>query len=425
MKKRAEKGGGKQEGRGPTSSLSQLLAPLIEGMVGTRQRLLGWVHATGMMALDALFRDEAQAMAGVKGKHASGRTHHHWGTTSRELTFGGRRVSVPCPRVRSREGREATLPSVAVFRDRDPLTTRVIEQVLVGVSTRGCYDRSLEAVPGGLRSRGSSKSAVSRAFIARTRGQLQQGLNRRLEELPPVALLIDGVQVGHETVIVAMGVTREGKKEPLGLGLGSTENAVVCTKLVQDLLERGLKVDGRVLCVIDGGKGIRKALGAVLGEAAVIQRCQVHQLRNLEGLVPKARQVYVRSVMRRAYRAQSAESARRQLRALAGWLEQNGHVDAAGSLREGLDETITVLKLGLTPTLRRFFATTNCIENLISTVRRVARNVKRWRGGQMIHRWFGLGLRQAAQGFRRIKGHGELDKLAAALRGNDPTERVA
>ncbi len=171
--------------------------------------------------------------------------------------------------------------------------------------------------------------------------------------------------VAQQTAIVALGITRDGRKEPLGLSLGSTENAVVCTELLQDLLARGLTVDGRVLCVIDGGKGVRKALGDGFGDAAVIQRCQLHKARNLEALVPKARQVYVRTALRRAYRAASTAAARRQLTALVTWLAANGQ--AAASLREGLEEPLTVLKLGLPPTLRRFFATTNCIENLIGT----------------------------------------------------------
>ena len=171
---------------------------------------------------------------------------------------------------------------------------------------------------------------------------------------------------------MALGVTRDGRKEPLGLSLCSTENAVVCTELLQDLLARGLTVDGRVLCVIDGGKGVRKALGDVFGDAAVIQRCQLHKGRNLEALVPKARQVYVRAALRRAYRAASTAAARRQLTALVTWLAANGQAAAAASLREGLEETLTVLKLGLPPTLRRFFATTNCIENLIGIASRTS-----------------------------------------------------
>src|SRR5207245_369103 len=232
--------------------------------------------------------------------------------------------------------------------------------------------------------------------------------------LEVVALFMDGSVVARQTVIVVLAITRDGGKVPLGLRLGSTENAVVCTELLQDLLARGLTLDGRVLWVIDGGKGLRKALGDVFGDAAVIQRCQLHKARNLDALIPQPRQAYVRTSLRRAYRAPSAAAARRQLTALATWLERNGHADAAASMREGLEETLTVLKLGLPPTLRRFFATTNCIENLIGTLRHVTRNIKRWRDGDMRRRWIGLGLLRAAERFRRIKRHGELGVLVTA-----------
>jgi putative transposase len=405
-------------------ALAAVMAPLVAGMTTTRRHLLEWVQAAGLVALNAVFREDAESLAGPKGKHAPTRTHHHWGTTARELTFGGRRLSVPCPRVRSTDGREATLPSIATFRERDPLTTRVMEQLLVGVSTRG-YARSLEAPPAGGRSRGSSKSAVSRLVVARTRAQLAQHLSRRLDALDVLALFLDGVVVAQQTAIVALAVTRDGTKEPLGLCLGSTENAAICTQLLQDLLTRGLRLDGRVLCVIDGGKGLRKALADVLGAAAVIQRCQLHKRRNLEALVPKARHAYLRAALRRAYRASSAAGARRQLQALSVWLERTGHPDAAASLREGLEDTLTVLKLGLPATLRRFFASTNCIENLVGTLRHVARNVKRWRGGEMIRRWIGLGLVRATACFRRIKGHRDLATLAAVLRAEPSSEHVA
>jgi transposase-like protein len=300
----------------------------------------------------------------------------------------------------------------------------MMQQLLAGVSTRH-YEGSLEARPSGRPTRGSSKSAVSRAVVRRTRQRLHEHLARRLDGLDVVALFMDGVVVAQQTVIVVLGITREGGKVPLGLRLGSTENAVLCTELLQDLLARGLSLEGRVLWVIDGGKGLRKALGDVFGDAAVIQRCQLHKARNLDALVPKARQAYVRASLRRAYRAASAATARRQLTALATWLERNGHADAAASMREGLEDTLTVLKLGLPPTLRRFFATTNCIENLIGTLRHVTRHIKRWRDGDMRRRWIGLGVLRAAERFRRIKRHGELGVLVTALGAAKAAERAA
>ena len=424
MTRRAEKGTGTQGANAEARSLATLLAPLVAGMTTTRQQLLAWVQAAGLVALDAVFREEAATLAGPKGRHDPTRSHHHWGTTPRQLTFGGRRLSVACPRVRSRAGEEAILPSVAAFRREDPLTARVMEQLLLGVSTRG-YAPSLEAPPAGTRSRATSKSAVSRRLVTQTRRQLAAQLAGRLDELDLVALFLDGVHVAGQTLIVALGVTAEGSKTPLGLRLGSTENAAVCTELLQELVTRGLRLDGRVLCVIDGGKGLRKALGDVLGTSAVIQRCQLHKQRNLLALVSKGHQAVVRTALRRAYRAGSAAAARRQLQALASWLEANSHPDAGASLREGLEETLTVLKLDLPPTLRRFFATTNCIENLVATLRHVARNVKRWRAGDMIHRWAGLGLLRAAARFRRIKGHRDLPRLASALRPTAADEAAA
>ncbi len=424
MTKRTGKKQGTQAGNGAGAGWAEVLAPLVAGMTATRASLLEWVHAHGLVALQAVFKAEAEALAGPKGKHDAGRTHHHWGATAGELTFGGRRLQVVRPRVRSTEGYEAVLPSVAAWRQRDPLTARVLEQIVLGVSARG-YAGSLEPGPVGARSRGTSKSAVSRTLRGRLTAALKAQLSQRLETLEFLALFLDGVVVGGQTVIVALGLTRDGQKVPLGLRLGSTENAVVCTELLQDLVGRGLKVADRVLCVIDGGKGVRRALQDVLGTAAVIQRCQLHKARNLQALVPQARQGYVRATLQRAYRASSAPAARRQLRALGTWLEANGHVDAAASLREGLEETLTVLTLGLPPRLRRFFATTNCIENLIGIVRHVTRNVKRWRDGTMIRRWVGLGLERAAARFRRIKGHRELATLATALRQGAVSEAAA
>jgi putative transposase len=424
MTKRTERAERTQGENEASPALAYVVEPMLAGMSSTRQHLLAWVHAQGLAALDELFREEAVALAGPKGRQQAQRSHHHWGTTATELTFGGRRVQVPRPRVRGTSGGEATLPSVARFRERDPLTARMMQQLLAGVSTRQ-YEASLEARPSGWRTRGSSKSAVSRTVVRRTRQRLHEQLTRRLEGLEVVALFMDGVVVAQQTVIVVLGIMRDGTKVPLGLRLGSTENAVVCTELLQDLLARGLTLDGRVLCVIDGGKGLRKALGDVLGDAAVIQRCQLHKGRNLAALVPKARQAYVRASLRRAYQAASAAAARRQLTALATWLERNGHADAAASVREGLEDTLTVLKLGLPPMLRRFFATTNCIENLIGTLRHVTRNIKRWRDGDMRRRWIGLGLLRAAERFRRIKRHHELGTLVTALEAATAAERAA
>ena len=400
---------------GLPEAIRQVVLPMVAGIEATRTGLLGLVHAMGRAALDELLRSEAEKVAGPKGKRDADRTAHHWGTTRTPLPFGGRDIVVERPRVRSKDGRELPLPLVDELRRRDPLPERVAEQIVLGVTTRG-YERSLEPLPVGTKTRRASKSSASRALIEKTTERMGAFLARRLDGLDVVALFVDGIEVAGRAVIVALGVTADGTKVPLGLWLGSTENATVCTSLVQSLVTRGLKIDQSILCVIDGGKGIRKALCDVLGSSAKIQRCQVHKTRNVRDHLPEARRAYVAGQMREAYTSRSAKVAKRRLLQLASWLDKNGEDAAAESLREGLDETLTVLKLDLPARLCRTFSTTNSIENMNGTIRRITRNVKRWRGDTMIRRWVTLALVEAQRKFRRVKGHDHMPALVRALR---------
>ncbi|MFH0902474.1 MAG: transposase [Pseudomonadota bacterium] len=300
-------------------------------------------------------------------------------------------------------------------QQNDPLPERVVEQVLLGVSTRG-YAQSLEPLPEGIKARGTSKSAASRHLVEQTKAKLQDKLRGRLDGVEPIALMIDGIEIAGHVVVVALGITLDGRKVPLGIALGSTENAAVCTTLLQDMIERGLVVQSRILCVIDGGKGIRKALNDVLGSMVIVQRCQLHKIRNVLSHLPKKRQPHIRRAMRGAYKSSTVVTARRLLKNLANSLERDGEEDAAASLREGMEETLTVIKLGLPETLRRSLSTTNAIENIMGTVRRVSRNVKNWRNGAMAKRWVSLGVTAAERRFRRIKGHRFLSQLRQVLR---------
>jgi len=402
---------------GVVGRVGQMLLPMVAGIVATKADLTQWVYEQGLTALHELLRNDAEEIAGPKSKHQKERTHNHWGRTNGELSFGGRRVQVSRPRVRSKSGEEASLPHFEAFREEDPLSERVVSQILVGVSTRG-YESSLDKPVAKLKSRGTSKSAASRHLVTQTSKKLEEYLSRRLEEFELAALMVDGLEVAGHTVVVSLGITIDGKKVPLGLWLGSTENSRVCTAMLQDLLERGLRIDESILCVVDGGKGIRKALDDVLGDLALIQRCQVHKLRNLRSHLPKKRHAYVRQTMREAYKSKSADKARKRLRALVSWLERNGYDEAAGSLREGMEETLTVLKLALPESLRKSLATTNAIENLNGTIRRVSRNVKRWKSPSMIRRWTALGVVTAEKKFRRIQGYRHMSVLVHALRSN-------
>ena len=423
MKNKARNRTGKQGRRQEPMTPYQLLQPMLAGMLATKENLEAWVHQQGLAVLSEVFGTDAERIAGPKGKHQSERRYNHWGSTAVELTFGGRKISVPRPRVRGVDGGEVELPSVEHFRQTDPLPERVVEQILLGVSTRG-YGASLGQPPPA-KSRGTSKSAASRHVVAQTEKRMKEELARRLDDEDLVVLMLDGIEVAKRTDVVALGVNQAGEKRPLGPWQGSTENAVVCTALLQDLIERGLQINGRILCVIDGSKALRKALDDVLGDRAVVQRCQVHKRRNVRGHLPKKRQTYVDRQMRDAYSSKTVTTARKRLCSLAKWLDNNGEPGAAASLREGLEETLTVLKLGIASTLRRSLATTNAIENLNGTIRRVTRNVKRWRDGEMIRRWAALGVFTAAEKFHRIKGYRDLPRLVQTLARLDAAEDAA
>lgn len=410
----------KNESVGVSSKIGQLLLPLVLGAEATKRGLQQFVYEVGMSAALELFAHDAQTLVGPKGKHNTDRAYNHWGSTKTPFPFGGREVVLKRPRVRQTGGGEVALPTVEAFLSEDMLPDYVMERILLGVSTRS-YARSLDPMPAkDVATRRTSKSATSRAFVEATSAKAAEFMSRPLDELSIVAMFIDGIEIGGQSVIIALGVTKEGAKVPLGLTAGTTENAAITMDLVQGLASRGLRVDGPMLFVIDGGKGIRKALSSVFGDRAVVQRCQVHKMRNVRDRLSKSRHGYVMRQMREAYGSASAKTAKKLLQQLISWLENNDEEAAAASLREGLDETLTCLSLQLPGALKRTFSTTNPIENMNGTIRRVGRNVKRWRGGSMIVRWVAAGILEAQRRFRRVKGHRNMAKLVDALAALQP-----
>ena len=396
--------------------LTQLMLPMVAGMAATKRTFQNLVIEFGLASMQALFGAHAEALAGPKHKHQKGRTMNHWGSAPSEFSFAGRKVTVARPRVRSRGGVEVPIPFIEELRSSDPLSERVIEQILLGVSTRG-YAQSLDPMPDVLPVRGASKSAASRHVVSETTKRMNDFTARKLDDVDIVALMLDGIHVANHAVIVALGIDAQANKHALGLWVGSTENKAVCTSLLQDMLSRGLRVTGTLLCIIDGGKGLRAALDDVFGDVALVQRCQNHKRRNVCDHLPEKRRAYATRVLTDAYKSRSYETAKKQLKALVSWLESNGEDDAAASLREGLDETLTVLRLKLPSALTRSLATTNAIENLMGSVRHVTRNIKRWRNkNAMVKRWVTLSISTAQRKFRRLKGHKDIHLLVAALR---------
>jgi len=230
--------------------------------------------------------------------------------------------------------------------------------------------------------------------------------------------MIDGVHFSDHVVLAAVGIDTAGEKHPLGLREGATENAAACRALLADLIERGLNPNQAVLVVIDGAKALRKAVLEVFGERALVHRCHQHKKRNVTEALPERMRTPVRSAMSQAYATRDPKRARRLLENLARRLESQ-YPGAAASLREGLEETLTVMRLGLPENLERVLSSTNLIENLFSRVREVSRRVKRWQGGAMILRWTAAGVLEAERHFRKVAGYRAIPKLILALRAHD------
>ena len=390
--------------------------PLVDLLVDTRSELLELAIRSGMKVFATMLEEDRIAICGPRYAHEADREASRAGRVASAVVLGGRKVSIERPRVRA-DGREVALPTFETMAATDPLHRRAVEQMLVGVATRQ-YARSLEPAPAGVTSRSTSKSAVSRRFVARTAAQLDAWRATPLDSLDLVALLIDGVHVAEHCIVVALGIDATGCKHALGIWDGSTENTALCQSLVANLQSRGLPTDRSLLVLIDGSKALHKAVTQMFAEAALIQRCQVHKQRNVLDHLPDKQRASVQAILQRAYGGNELAPARRLLVDLAHRLEAD-YPSAAESVREGLDDTLTVLTLGISDRLRRSLATTNAAESLVSRIRHVGRQVKRWRNGRMILRWVGAGVLEAVKGFRRLKGYADMPQLVAVLRARD------
>jgi putative transposase len=408
----------------------QVPLPMLGALHEVRERFFSLCVSAGKQVLGAMMEQDRTALCGPKWTPNPQRAGYRHGTAPGAITLGGRRITIERPRARSANAAtELDLPSFRFAADRDPLDQRTMEAIAIGVSTRK-YARSLEPLPGAEVERAVSRSSVSRRFVALSTEFMREWLSSDVSALGIVAILIDGIAFRGHTILIALGVASDGLKHVLGLREGFTENAAVAKALLGDLVERGLPTDRPLLFVIDGGKGIHKAVLDLFGEFAVIQRCQVHKKRNVLDHLPESMHPNVSRLLSQAYESHDAAVARRQLQALARSLDED-HPGAASSLREGLDEVLTLQRLGIGGALYRSLRSTNAIENLNGSVAAFTRNVRRWRNGAMIVRWVATALRHASRRFRRIRGHSDLKLLVRALhdsRGTktmDRTKKVA
>jgi transposase-like protein len=390
----------------------QALAPMVELIEQGRLAVEELVHDLGRAALEAVLLVSAEQVAGPPHPGRAGGAIRRHGQQGGVVALGGQKVRVCKPRLRRRgggQGAEVPIPAYAAMQSQEGLRQRLLSILLRGVSTRNYQ----EVVPQMAQRCGVSRSAVSREFQEASAAALRALCERRFEEVDLLVIYIDGQDFGGHQVVSAVGVDTEGRKHVLGLAEGATENAVVVKGLLEDLVERGVKPGRRRLFVIDGSKALRKAIDAVYGRENPVQRCLAHKRRNVLGYLPKDMQAQVAAAMRAAWRLQPEEGMAR-LRKQAEWLERS-HPQAAASLREGLEETFTINRLGLSPRLRRCLATTNVIESLLSGVGRRTGRVTRWRDGEMALRWAGAAALETEKRFRRIVGHRDLWMLKAAL----------
>jgi putative transposase len=371
----------------------------------------------GIGAMEQVLCEDAQQLTGARHGRGGGRVGHRWGTTKGKIGFHGGKVVVHRPRVRSYEGHEVELPTWTAAQAEDWLGRWAMNLMLINVSTRKL--RRAVRLPEGdlpvIAGDGTSKSAVSRRFVALSAERLAEWMTSDLSKLDLLVIQIDGLHIGNDLVLVAaLGIDGDGNKQPLGLIEGATENAGVVQALIDNLIERGLDPKACRLFIIDGAKALSKVIRRTFGAHTPIQRCQIHKARNVIERLPKPLHAAVRRALRQAWELDDAEKAERLLCNLARRLEQEAP-GVAASILEGLNEILTVNRLGLPIKLRRSLACTNSIENMMGTVRRVCRNVKRWRNAAMALRWTAAGMMEALKGFRRLKAYKHLPALRAAL----------
>lgn len=373
--------------------------------------------AAGTAALGQILEEDAARLCGPRHGRAEERLGHRWGSAVGPIGFHGGKVDVRRPRVRTKGGQELSLASWTAAQNEDWLGRWAMNLMLINVSTRR-FARAVRLPEGDLPAvsgDGTSKSAASRRFVALSAVKMKEWMACDLSRLDLLVIQIDGLCVADELrLVAAVGIDANGAKHPLGLMEGATENTVVVQALLDNLIERGLDPEVFRLFIIDGAKALAKAIRRTFGRHTAIQRCQVHKARNILDRLPKHLRASVRKALRQAWELPDADKAERLIKNLARRLEPEAP-GVAASILEGLDEILTVTRLGLPAELRRSLACTNIIENMMGTIRRVCRNVKRWRDARMALRWTSAAMLEAAKGFRRLKAYRQLPQLRAAL----------
>jgi len=389
----------------------QLPLNVAETLTEAESSLEDLAMTVGLAIAQELIAAEVDGLVGKRYAHHADRNWSRWGGEDGYIVVAGQKAPVRRPRVRSKDAREAELETYRSFQNPENLRGAVLRRMLAGVSTRK-YERVLEDAPDAF---GIKKSSVSRSYIAASAKKLRELLERDLSPLDLFALMIDGVDFKGHLITVALGIDRAGKKHILGFREGATENAAVCTALLEDLVARGLRTEENLLIVLDGSKALYKAVKRVFSKHCQIHRCQLHKRRNVLDHLPPAYHATVDAQMRAAYNMTSYAEAKKALERLHDYLATI-NPSAARSLDEGMEETLTLHRLQVPDLLRQSLRTTNPIESCFSALRDFTRRVRRWRDGNMVARWVATGLLDLEKRFRRIRGHREIPKLLISLK---------
>jgi len=381
------------------------------GSVNGRIELIQQLIPLGLEAVNELLQAEVKELVGGASHQRTESNLSRWGSNPGSIYLAGQKVSTKVPRVRDlAQGQEVPLESYQELRSTEGFDEKVFSSVVNGLSCRK-YEAAAELVPEAF---GMKKSSVSRSFKRATAKHLQELCERDLSEHDMVAVFIDGKHLGESEVIIALGVTLEGEKIVLGFIESSTENGAVCKDFMRDLKDRGLNTEQEILFVIDGSKGLAKGIQSIFGEKAIVQRCQWHKRENVLSYLPKKLQSKFRAKLQAAYEQPTYAKAKARLVAIAKELQLINE-SAVKSLEEGLEQTLTLHRLGVFKLLGISFKTTNCIENLNRQVQRYTNRICNWKNSNQRQRWVASSLLEIEQGLRKVKGRKHLPLLRKAM----------
>lgn len=388
----------------------QLNLPLREVAAALQEGVGQLMRQAGLELMQLIMENEVRHLAGERYERRAPEQPFRWGRENGFLVVDGQKVPIERPRLRGEDGREQRLGSYESFRRSEPLDAAVWDKLMLGLSTRN-YSKAVREF---VASYGIEKSAVSDHFVRTSRAKLRELLERPLNELQLCVIYIDGIEFKGQHLVVALGVNVDGAKMVLGLRQGASENATVVGELLDALVARGIDFTLPMLYVLDGSKALRKAVSKRAGTQALLQRCQLHKRRNVTDHLPEEYRDAVERKMVNAYQMTHYVDAKKALDRLHREL-MDLNPSAARSLAEGMEETLTVHRIGIEGLLRVTLTTTNPIESAFSVVDRICQRVKRWRRGDHRERWVGAGLWLAERNFRRVKGYKQLPKLLAEL----------